>query len=66
MIDIEVDSPFDVDKKIAEWRIQRLNAEIIRLRLKCGEDITSDELLMGFAQPDGGGFNIKRSPRWPA
>ncbi len=66
MVDIEVDSPFDIDKKITEWRIQRLNAEIIRLRIKCGESFTSDELLMGFARPDGGGFNIKRSPKYPS
>lgn len=63
MTDIEVDSVFDIDRKIAEWKIRRLNAEIVRLRLKCGEEITETEMLMGFASPEGG-FNIRRSANY--
>lgn len=59
MVDIEVNHPLEADAKIAEWKIRKLQEEIIRLRLKYGEEITSDELLTGFAQPEGGGFRIK-------
>lgn len=60
MTDIEINHPLEADKKIAEWKIRKLTEEIVRLRLKCGEPFTEDELLMGFAQPDGG-FRLKWS-----
>ena len=63
MVDIEVDNALDADMRIAEWKIKKLHAEIVRLRLKCGEHITMDEALRGFAVPDGG-FTIKRSARY--
>jgi len=48
---------------VAKWQIRQLSAEIARLRRKCGELVTIDELVNGFARPEEG-FNIKRSPNF--
>lgn len=65
MVDIEVDHPFEIGEKIARWEVQQLRLEVLRLKKKCGEEITMGDLLNGFVKPTGG-FNIKRSARWPA
>ena len=51
--DLEVNNSFEVREKILEHRIRALNEEIIRLKRKCGEDITMDELLHGFGKQSG-------------
>ena len=63
MTDIEVDNAMEVNERIAQWKIQQLTAEIIRLRIKAGEPIMVHELMNGFARPDGC-FNIKRSANY--
>lgn len=43
--------PFEAQKEIHREQVRRLNAEIIRLKIKCGEAFTEEELITGFGDP---------------
>lgn len=59
--DVIADNPFDAKDKIHKRIVQALKSEILRLKLKCGEDVTLENLMGDFGQPHA--FNIKRTPR---
>lgn len=40
--------PFEAERELHREQISRLNREIVRLRLKCGEGFTENELMDGF------------------
>jgi hypothetical protein len=44
----ESDDPFRQHEEKYEAQIKCLNAEIIRLKIKCGEDFTDREIFEGF------------------
>lgn len=48
---IDTRDPFEFEKAVQREQVSRLNKEIRRLKIKCGEDFTSDELLRGFGNP---------------
>ncbi len=62
MIDIIADNPFDAELKQKDMVIKHLQKEILRLKQKCGEQFTVENLMGDFGQPKG--FNIKRSENW--
>lgn len=43
--------PFEAREEIWREKVRRLNAEVARLKLKCGEAITENDLLFGFGDP---------------
>lgn len=48
---IDAKDPFEFKEQVHREEVNRLNAEIRRLKIKCGEDFTADELLRGFGNP---------------
>lgn len=48
---IDTKNPFEFEKEVHREEVQRLNTEIRRLKLKCGEPFTADEMLRGYGNP---------------
>lgn len=42
--------PFEAREEVWRERLRILNAEIVRLKMKCNEDFTMDEMLDGFGE----------------
>lgn len=47
---IEANNPFEAREKIHRLEVNALNREIIRLKIRCGEEFTNDELIDGFGR----------------
>lgn len=60
-INIEVDHPMQVKERVLEYQLREANLEIVRLKRKCGEPITIDDI-MGTRGPNS--FNIVRSKKY--
>ena len=59
--------PFEREKEIHRAEVDRLNKEIIRLKIKCGEDFTVDEMIDGFGNPPDmyiGQETLEKKPRF--
>ena len=48
---VDTKDPFEFEKRVHEEQVKRLNAEIIRLKIKYGEAFTERELFVGFGDP---------------
>lgn len=59
---IEANDPWDAERQIHQRQIAALNNEIIRLKIKCGEDFTSDELLEGFGDQERHYKIVRKAP----